>query len=57
MIRVQHVDTVQGPILRKYQLASVIVNTAATAHEIPALRRERSGRIKALYIQSGKGGG
>jgi membrane protein YdbS with pleckstrin-like domain len=37
MIRVQHVDTVQGPILKKYKLASVTVSTAATTHEIPAL--------------------
>jgi uncharacterized protein len=37
MVRVQHVDTVQGPILRKYRLASVIVHTAATTHAIPAL--------------------
>lgn len=37
MIRVQHVDTRQGPILRKYQLATVTVSTAATVHEIPAL--------------------
>ncbi|MCM3768036.1 PH domain-containing protein [Neobacillus niacini] len=37
MVRVQHVDTVQGPILRKYKLASVIVHTAATMHTIPAL--------------------
>ncbi|WP_338450786.1 PH domain-containing protein [Niallia oryzisoli] len=37
MVRVQHVDTVQGPILRKYHLASVTVSTAATVHEIPAL--------------------
>ncbi|MDQ0155659.1 PH domain-containing protein [Robertmurraya andreesenii] len=37
MIRVQHVDTKQGPILRKYDLATVAVSTAATVHEIPAL--------------------
>lgn len=37
MIRVQHVDTRQGPILRKYELATVAVSTAATVHEIPAL--------------------
>lgn len=37
MIRVQHVDTRQGPILRKYRLATVTVSTAATVHEIPAL--------------------
>ncbi|MBU8879884.1 PH domain-containing protein [Bacillus sp. FJAT-29790] len=37
MIRVQHVDTRQGPVLRKYRLATVTVSTAATIHEIPAL--------------------
>jgi len=37
MIRVQHVDTKQGPILKKYNLATVSVSTAATVHEIPAL--------------------
>jgi uncharacterized protein len=37
MIRVQHVETSQGPFLRRYQLASVEVSTAATVHTIPAL--------------------
>ncbi|MCA1032958.1 PH domain-containing protein [Bacillus timonensis] len=37
MVRVQHVDTYQGPILRKYKLATVKISTAATVHEIPAL--------------------
>lgn len=37
MIRVQHVDTKQGPILKKYKLATVSISTAATTHEIPAL--------------------
>ncbi|UII56210.1 PH domain-containing protein [Cytobacillus spongiae] len=37
MVRVQHVDTRQGPLLRKYRLATVTVSTAATVHEIPAL--------------------
>lgn len=46
MIRVQHVDTVQGPILRRYQLASVIVNTAATAHEIPALEESEAEELR-----------
>jgi uncharacterized protein len=46
MIRVQHVDTVQGPILRKYQLASVIVNTAATAHKIPALEESEAEELR-----------
>lgn len=37
MIRVQHVDTEQGPILKKYDLATVSISTAATTHYIPAL--------------------
>ncbi|PJN91084.1 PH domain-containing protein [Bacillus sp. mrc49] len=37
MIRVQHVETKQGPLLRKYELASVEISTAATMHVIPAL--------------------
>ena len=37
MVRVQHVDTKQGPILKKFNLASVTISTAATTHEIPAL--------------------
>ncbi|MEH7110344.1 MULTISPECIES: PH domain-containing protein [Bacillaceae] len=51
MIRVQHVDTVQGPLLRKYQLASVIIHTAATAHEIPALEMEEAEELR-LYISN-----
>lgn len=46
MIRVQHVDTVQGPILRKYKLASVVVHTAATAHEIPALEETEAEELR-----------
>lgn len=37
MVRVQHVDSVQGPLLRKYKLATIQISTAATTHEIPAL--------------------
>ena len=46
MIRVQHVDTKQGPILRKYQLASVTISTAATTHEIPALLEEDASELR-----------
>lgn len=52
MIRVQHVDTKQGPILKKYDLASLTISTAATTHEIPALLEvdasELRDRISAL---------
>ena len=37
MIRVQHVDTVQGPLLRKYRLATITISTAATVHHIPTI--------------------
>lgn len=49
IVRVQHVDTVQGPLLRKYKLASVVVHTAATAHEIPALEEEEAEELR-LFI-------
>lgn len=52
MVRVQHVDTEQGPILRKYDLASITISTAATDHTIPALNTteadELRGRISVL---------
>jgi uncharacterized protein len=46
MIRVQHVDTRQGPILRKYGLATVTVSTAATVHEIPALEIDEAEELR-----------
>ncbi|UQD50844.1 hypothetical protein C0971_01340 [Bacillus methanolicus] len=47
MIRVQHVDTQQGPLLRKYHLATVTVSTAATVHEIPALDMEEAEELRS----------
>lgn len=46
MIRVQHVDTRQGPLLRKYRLATVTITTAATVHQIPALTEERASILR-----------
>jgi uncharacterized protein len=46
MVRVQHVDTEQGPLLRKYHLATVSVSTAATTHEIPALDVEEAEKLR-----------
>lgn len=37
MVRVQHVDTEQGPILKKYKLANISISSAATVHTIPML--------------------
>ncbi|MFN7252264.1 MAG: PH domain-containing protein [Anaerobacillus sp.] len=46
MLRVQHVDTRQGPLLRSYGLATVTITTAATVHQIPALTEERAARLR-----------
>ncbi|WP_246945330.1 PH domain-containing protein [Bacillus pinisoli] len=46
MVRVQHVDTQQGPLLRRYQLATVTISTAATIHEIPALDEEEAEQLR-----------
>ncbi|MDQ0232495.1 PH domain-containing protein [Metabacillus malikii] len=46
MVRVQHVDTHQGPLLRKHHLASIEISTAATTHEIPALDIEEAEALR-----------
>lgn len=40
LVRVQHVDTTQGPISKYFGLSAVRVSTAASTHEIPALSDE-----------------
>lgn len=46
MMRVQHVDWTQGPILKKYGLATISIHTAATVHEIPALEMEEAEELR-----------
>lgn len=46
MIRVQHVDTEQGPILKKFNLATVSISTAATTHLIPALKEADASALR-----------
>lgn len=46
MVRVQHVDTRQGPILRHYGLASIEIATAAGTQEIPALSVETADTLR-----------
>lgn len=41
MVRVQHVDMKQGPLLRHYGLASITLATAAGSHQIPALTEQK----------------
>ena len=40
MTKIQAVETEQGPILRKYRLRSVSVQTMGSSHTIPALPQE-----------------
>lgn len=47
MVRVQHVDTAQGPILKKYNLANISISTAATVHTIPFLESEEADILRA----------
>ncbi|TFB21347.1 hypothetical protein E3U55_08510 [Filobacillus milosensis] len=51
MARVQHVDTKQGLILSNYQLATLTITTAATTHEIPALREEEAANLRDLISE------
>ncbi len=57
MTRIQHVDTAQGVLMRRYGLAAVDVSTAAGTHQIPALAEETADelrdRIAALARVSG----
>ena len=47
MVRVQHVDTSQGPILKKHGLSVITVSTAATNHSIPALEIEEADELRS----------
>lgn len=47
MVRVQHVDTTQGPILKKNNLANIAISTAATVHVIPFLDSEEADFLRA----------
>ncbi|RPF53416.1 PH domain-containing protein [Aquisalibacillus elongatus] len=51
MIRVQHVDTKQGPILANYKLATLTISTAATIHEIPALTEQEASNMRDLISE------
>ncbi|GGF16725.1 UPF0699 transmembrane protein YdbS [Halobacillus andaensis] len=46
MVRVQHVDTEQGPLLRKYGLATISISTAATTHKVPALDEREAEELR-----------
>ncbi|EUJ40155.1 PH domain-containing protein [Brochothrix campestris] len=51
MIRIQHVETNQGPLLRKQQLKEVHIYTAASTHIIPGLAEESATHLQAKIIE------
>jgi membrane protein YdbS with pleckstrin-like domain len=46
MVRIQHVDTSQGPIMRAFDLSDVKVSTAAGTHSIPALAEKDAAELR-----------
>ncbi len=46
LVRVQNVDTVQGPVARQFGLWSVVVFTAANAQSIPALSKSQADTLR-----------
>ena len=46
LVRVQHVQTKQGPILRAHGLATVTISTAGESFEIPGLAEEDANELR-----------
>ena len=46
IIRVQHVDVNSGPIIKRKNLASIDITTAASTHTIPLLTEQDSDRLR-----------
>src|SRR4030095_7130030 len=46
MVRVQHVELESGPLMRKYDLASLSIVTAATTHRIRGLKQSEAQLLK-----------
>ncbi|MGX6962961.1 PH domain-containing protein [Vagococcus xieshaowenii] len=48
--RIQHIETEQGPFLRKEQLMEIIIHTAATSHKIEGLEIEEAKKLREQII-------
>ena len=46
LVRVQHVQTKQGPLLRAHGLASVTVSTAGESFEVPGLAEDEAAALR-----------
>lgn len=51
MVRVQHVDSKSGPVMRKYGVASVTFSTAAGMHEIPGLSFDTADAVRNRIVE------
>ncbi|MCI1700595.1 PH domain-containing protein [Liquorilactobacillus nagelii] len=51
IIRIQHVEMHQGPLMRTQHLASLIIHTAATTHEIHGLTLNDASRFREQIIE------
>lgn len=46
MTKVQYVNTIQGPLLRKFGLATIKIGTMASTHEIPAVAEQEAEALR-----------
>lgn len=51
MIRIQHVETEQGPLLRKQKLVSLSITTAAKTHKIEAVNAAESDELRHHILE------
>ncbi|ATA58757.1 hypothetical protein GS458_0294 [Geobacillus stearothermophilus] len=46
MTKVQYVNTIQGPLLRKFGLSTIKIGTMASVHEIPAIPEKKATELR-----------
>uniref|UniRef100_UPI00403F8FD3 PH domain-containing protein n=1 Tax=Candidatus Enterococcus willemsii TaxID=1857215 RepID=UPI00403F8FD3 len=51
IVRIQHIETEQGPFLRKEKLMEIVVHTAATTHRIAGLDIEEAQQLRAEIMR------
>lgn len=51
MVRIQHVDMKQGPVMRRFGVASIAFSTAAGEHVIPGLSLETAEAVRDRIME------
>lgn len=54
MTKIQAVSLTQGPLMRKYKLASLSVETMGSSHAIPALPKEKAAELRVRIAHFAK---